>query len=161
MTLSAIHNPRPGMRRSRRGYSFTEVMFAVVVLGIGFIMLAAMFPVAIQQNASTNEETTAASIARGAAQYISTIADRHTMRPTDAGVTTNPPPMAPFTGILTTGTLPLPPVAQTIAPADVGSWNDVKGNLILPSDPRYAYVPFYSRATGSQMTFTARYWPSL
>jgi len=44
----------------RAGYSFTEVMFAVVVLGIGFIMIAAMFPVAIQQSQLTSEETTAA-----------------------------------------------------------------------------------------------------
>ena len=45
------------------GYSFTEVMFAVVVLGIGFIMIAAMFPVAISQSKLTQEETNAAAIA--------------------------------------------------------------------------------------------------
>src|SRR5205823_5837814 len=59
-------------RRSERhrGFSFTEIMFAVIILGVGFIMVAAIFPVAIQQAKSTSEETTAAAVARGAATYI-------------------------------------------------------------------------------------------
>src|SRR5213593_3857396 len=48
----------------RKGFSFAEVMFAVIVLGIGFIMIAAIFPVAIQQSKATNDETTAAAIAK-------------------------------------------------------------------------------------------------
>ena len=33
-----------------RGFSFTEVLFAVIILGIGFIMIAAIFPVALMQS---------------------------------------------------------------------------------------------------------------
>ena len=137
--------------RFRAGYSFTEVMFAVVVLGIGFIMIAAMFPVAISQSAATSEESVGASIARGAVQHISAIAGRSTMRATDAGVTTAPPPVAPFTGIYTPTPAagPEPALGYPIVPANTGSWQAVKGNLILQTDPRYAYVPFYSRKTGS------------
>src|SRR5436309_10144680 len=47
-----------------KGFSFAEVMFAVIVLGIGFIMIAAIFPVAIQQSKATNDETTAAATAK-------------------------------------------------------------------------------------------------
>ena len=57
---SKIRNPKSKMG----GYSFPEVLFAVVVLGIGFIMLAAVFPVALQQSKSTLDETRAAAIAR-------------------------------------------------------------------------------------------------
>src|SRR5437868_461177 len=56
------------------GYSFPEVMFAVVVLGIGFIMLAAVFPVALQQSKSSLDETKASAIARRAANYLQSIA---------------------------------------------------------------------------------------
>src|SRR5438477_2700389 len=55
--LSTIHYPR-------RGFSFAEVMFAVIILGIGFIMIAAIFPVAIQQGKATNDETTGAANAK-------------------------------------------------------------------------------------------------
>src|SRR6478752_1573982 len=40
----------------RRAFSFAEILFAVMILGIGFIMVAAMFPVAIRQTQSTVED---------------------------------------------------------------------------------------------------------
>src|SRR5688572_31350501 len=57
-------------RSARRGFSFTEVLFAVMILGVGFIMVAAIFPVAIQQARTTSEEGNAAAIARGAVSFI-------------------------------------------------------------------------------------------
>src|SRR3954462_7619634 len=64
--------PRPSslLPRSRRGFTFTEVMFAVILLGIGFIMLAGMFPVAIQQTQTNVEESKGSTIARSAAHYM-------------------------------------------------------------------------------------------
>ena len=44
----------------RSGFSFAEVMFAVVLLGIGFIMIAAVFPVGIKQSKNSLDQTTAA-----------------------------------------------------------------------------------------------------
>src|SRR4051794_17151072 len=55
---------------TRRGFTFTEVMFAVILLGIGFIMLAGMFPVAIQQTQTNVEESTASTLAQAAAHYL-------------------------------------------------------------------------------------------
>ena len=49
---------------SRSGFSFTEVLFAVMILGIGFIMIAGIFPVAISQTASSQEETAGAALLR-------------------------------------------------------------------------------------------------
>src|SRR3954454_3865971 len=60
-----------GIRRRRQhGFSFAEVMFAVIILGVGFIMVAALFPVAIRQSKSTADETSAAAIARAGAAFL-------------------------------------------------------------------------------------------
>ena len=40
-----------------RHSTFIEVLFAVILLGIGFIMIAGIFPVAIQQTAAVSDET--------------------------------------------------------------------------------------------------------
>src|SRR5947209_11960518 len=56
--------------RSRRAISFAEILFAVMILGIGFIMVAAMFPVAIKQTQLTGQETNAATLATDAADMI-------------------------------------------------------------------------------------------
>src|SRR5688572_3759849 len=72
-------------RRSaaRRGFSFTEVLFAVMILGVGFIMVAAIFPVAIQQAQTSTEETTSAAVSRGAINYLEKVATNSTMPATN------------------------------------------------------------------------------
>lgn len=52
---------------ARGGFSVVEVMFAIVVLGIGFIMVAAIFPVGIQQGRAAVDDTTGRTIAQEAA----------------------------------------------------------------------------------------------
>jgi hypothetical protein len=127
----------------RAGYSFTEVMFAVVVLGIGFIMIAAMFPVAISQSKTTSEETSASAIARGGVNYLDTIATGRNMPPTDAANPTQPALVVPFIGT------PAAAPPYTMTPAGTGSWQAIRGSLVLAADPRYAFVPMYRRETGS------------
>ena len=64
-------NPPQGRRRrSAAGFSFTEVLFAVMILGIGFIMIAAIFPVALSQTKLTTEEAAAATQTVGAVHYL-------------------------------------------------------------------------------------------
>src|SRR5215210_7149339 len=70
MTLRLSSNIPPRRPRFAPGFSFTEVLFAVMILGVGFIMIAAIFPVAIQQTRTTGEESNAAAIARGAVKFI-------------------------------------------------------------------------------------------
>ena len=48
-------------------FSLVEVLFAVMILGIGFIMVAAIFPVGIQQGRDAIDDTTGRTIARAAA----------------------------------------------------------------------------------------------
>src|SRR4051812_32414628 len=77
-TMQLSHSTPPAdrrpARRPRRGFAFTEILFAVMVLALGFIMIAAMFPVTIRQTQSTMEEATAASVAKGAMDYLQTVA---------------------------------------------------------------------------------------
>jgi hypothetical protein len=49
------------------------VLFAVVVLGIGLIMIAGVFPVAIQQSKATADETVAATAARAGLAVVTAL----------------------------------------------------------------------------------------
>ena len=115
----AIQLP-PARRRPRRaGFSFVEVLFAVMILGIGFIMLAGIFPVAMQQTADTQDETIGAAIARGA-------------------VTT----FESFPGLSNVFSSATP---GTVIRLEGGAWNAIKGNQILPQDSRYGWVAMLKR----------------
>ena len=48
-----------------------------MILGIGFIMVAAVFPVAIKQTEETLEETTGASVAKSGGELFACIAGTH------------------------------------------------------------------------------------
>ena len=167
----------PCRRRRRpaaRGFSFTEILFAVMILGIGFIMVAAMFPVAIRQTEATNQETIAASLGRAGSNCFSKIA-------------TIPWPINPPTNVATTSlllptfavvslpaastyTLPANQTVMTI-PGQVWTlydsrdiwkfggvnhnaylWASTAYNFIQPGDSRFAWVGMYRRdliATGT------------
>lgn len=53
LTLARPHRRND---RARRGFTFMEILFAVMILGIGFIMIAAMFPAALRQTQANVEE---------------------------------------------------------------------------------------------------------
>lgn len=140
------------VRPVRSGYSFVEVMFAVVVLGVGFIMLAAMFPVAMSQQQSSQQESNAAALARSAFARINAIAftkldpvsllpvadAEQNMPATEATALPTRAPFVPFDKLETA-------VAGT---ENHGRFHAMSGDLILPGDRRYAFVPFYQREFG-------------
>ena len=193
-----MRDPVPVAARSRRrrlgraGFSFAEVLFAVIILGIGFILVAAIFPVAIQQTQSSAEDAAGAAAARQAAAAIAELTAPAGNVYTSAanvtsgfsgpvtqltGATANPQYtpvpqntaalLTPPTGINAVASLPLfpPTVKNYVLPASPGSgvvpppavvaafsgprWDAIRGNVILQTDPRYAYVPFYRRENGS------------
>ena len=131
-----------GRSLSARGFSFTEVLFAVMILGIGFIMVAAIFPVAIQQARTTTEETTGAAVARGAANVLEKVASNSTMP-----VTNNVVVSANFDGVAAPAASGQPATNFTLAMA-------LQGSAILGADTRYAWVPFYRRAGNPTDTST-------
>jgi len=165
-THNATHNA---------GFSFAEVMFAVVILGIGFIMVAAVFPVAIKQGQATSEESFTATIARNGSNYLDPLGQRapvtfpsgaivHAMFATDLminagaanppkGTAENPPTRVlevPAQGSLTSR-------GKLIALGDLRLFEDSDnpliemqrregtGNAIVADDNRFAWVPMYRR----------------
>ena len=152
-------------RLTRRAFSFAEVMFAVVILGIGFIMVAAVFPVAIRQTQTTGEENTAASAARTAASVMTslpaTIPNPYNLQWYSAGNTAAPAAGTPAS-VVTLSLFP-PTVKNYVIGSNVGSvappsivvpfvgprWDLVKANIISNTDPRFSYVPFYRRDNNS------------
>jgi type II secretory pathway pseudopilin PulG len=118
-----------GRRSSRgvgaRGFSFTELLFAVMIMGIGFIMIAAIFPASLNQTKSNYDESVSASAARAAVASLSRIALKEQL----------PPTVAPFY------VTPL----QRVTGAGKQVAEAVEKNMISPADPRYAWVGFYHR----------------
>lgn len=104
-------------------------MFAVITLGIGLIMLAAIFPVAIQQTRLSTEETSAAAISRVGMSAMIELGNVGT------GIATLLPP---------TGTVS-PNYPGEVSVLSTTAWNAIRGNLVLTADPRYAWVPLYRR----------------
>jgi Tfp pilus assembly protein PilV len=118
------------------GFNFVEVLFAVMILGVGFIMVAAIFPVALVQTKLTQEETAGTSIARGGANYMEQIATGQLMPATGAGIDKYI--------TLTNGTRQRVPNdgAQVWA---LDAKLAARGSLLTSADPRLAWVPFYRR----------------
>jgi prepilin-type N-terminal cleavage/methylation domain-containing protein len=134
------HIPFVATRR-RRGFSFTEVLFAVMILGIGFIMVAAIFPVAIQQSRTTSEETTGAAVARGAAAVLEKVATNSTMPATGLA---NTVVCGEFDGFP-------PPIGLATVPDQFTLSRSIRGSVTVAADPRFAWVPFYRRSGEPQL----------
>jgi prepilin-type N-terminal cleavage/methylation domain-containing protein len=128
LTSAARFGQRP-TAHGQRGFTFTEILFAVIILGIGFIMLAAIFPVALQQTKSSTEDTVSAAVSRSALRYMEDLGQQK-----DASA-------VPL--MVSTGGVVMPLTTSGVL------WNAVSGNMIVPNDPRYAWVPLYSRAANS------------
>lgn len=107
-----------------RGFSFTELLFAVMILGIGFILIAAVFPVGLSQSKANFDETHSASLARSAAAEIGKIANKSVF-----GSSVVFPLQLPNSNIFPTSMI-------------------AHDNMISPSDPRYAWVGLYRRVPG-------------
>ncbi len=122
----------------RSAFTFIEVMFAVILLGIGFIMVAAMFPVAISQTRANVEETAGSIIAPGAVGALNrSLTDRLA------------PPTGPVNAIGAVWSFrdSRMAAAYTQARADA-LWNAVRGNTIQTRDDRYGWVPMFKRNDG-------------
>src|SRR5207244_9635820 len=122
--------PRAGLGFSP-GFSFVEVLFVVMILGIGFIMAAAIFPVAIQQTQNASDESVSASVAWNALTVIQA-------KFSDAEL---PPVGAP------------PPCREDLYPAVVRSFRDPQARslpTLLKGQPTNRYKTGRS-ATGTNL----------
>jgi type II secretory pathway pseudopilin PulG len=169
---SKIINKKSKIRPA--AFTFAEVLFAVIVLGIGFIMIAAVFPVAITQSKATKEETTAASVVQQGIELISQAGQLNAsgwqwngapQPPLAAGSGRWTDQALPHTYPFLSGTFSGPPLIDLTGyfPAEVyrGDMKPIstydknpyvervaemlRSSRINPSDPRFAWVAFYRR----------------
>ncbi len=125
---NVTHNTRA------RGFSFVEILFAVMILGIGFIMLAAMFPVAIVQQQATIGEANAQAVARGVMQSVQAFFD----------------PRLPSANPLPVSSIPIAPAVATVEftaqpPAAPFTFDPFFSSRVIASDPRFAWAPLYQK----------------
>lgn len=109
-----------------RAFTFIEVLFAIIILGIGLIMIAAMLPVAIKNNEDTLRETAGRAVAEAGFNYIRAVASDANLPATVNVVQT------------ITGTQP--PLFE-----DDNAAGGIRGNIISSADRRFAFIPFYQR----------------
>ena len=118
-----------------RGFSIVEVMFAIMILGVGFIMVAAIFPVAIQQSQANVDESTGRSVAMtGAVQTANAM--RMLVLPADqaALTTVNAALVAEFHRV------------AEILPAAATVQQLINTSSIYQGDPRFGWTSFYQCA---------------
>jgi hypothetical protein len=142
-TCARRYGDRPGnqfCRPRHGGFSFVEILFAVMILGTGFILIAGIFPVAISQTQANGDETIAATTAREAVAIIATLPNTSVLMASDGNVHRFGPSATPIT--------------STFGDPDLALWNELNGDQILSEDPRYAWVPFYCRRDDASAQIT-------
>ena len=149
--ISPMHRNSFSIRLARsrtRGFTFIEILFAIMVLGIGFIMVAAMFPAALLQTRATVDDSTASGV------WI----DMHRKMTEMAKSPVTPVPALPAKPLyILDQALPAP--SSSTAPQIVFSFNDTRvpqairmqmsqwlgSNALVHQDLRYACIPFFRR----------------
>ncbi|MGE5609320.1 MAG: type IV pilus modification PilV family protein [Bacillota bacterium] len=134
---------------NRRGFTFTEVLFAVMLLGIGFIMVAAIFPVAIQQSQANRDDTNGIIVAKAGAKIMQSVTfnDFELMPGTSFPYPYDIDKYQYVGGPLIGGWGIVRPFNDlntyvgSVPAAKYTLFDKIKGNLINKSDPRYAWVP--------------------
>jgi hypothetical protein len=142
-------------------------MFAVIILGIGFIMVAALFPVAIQQTQASSNDVVATAYANELSQSLSSVLSSTDLPPTgqsSAGAVPCYASIGPVqagnysgpTSAIATSTLfavnPFANTTPTPPPYVASPWtagNKVTGAIINSTNPQYGCVLFYSRDEGN------------
>lgn len=122
-----------------RAFTFAEIMFAVMILGIGFILVAAMFPVAIRETQSTVEDLGGITEAHRGESIIQQLG------PTFAGTANTTTPGKPYAYVYSPANGSISsPLCTFFCSANATlptPYNLVKGNLINKQDPRFAWIP--------------------
>ncbi|MGD0389437.1 MAG: hypothetical protein ABSC42_10835 [Tepidisphaeraceae bacterium] len=124
-------------------FTFIEVLFAVILLGIGFIMIAGVFPVAIQQTAAVSDETQGTLLAHDAIKKIQAVADGM-VNGTASTLTLFPATgtsAAPQVWAITTSS---PPTYIMTTPF-TGLMAALGADSFFTADHRYGWVGFYRR----------------
>jgi prepilin-type N-terminal cleavage/methylation domain-containing protein len=170
---SSPRSPRP-LRCDRfspahSGFTFLEVLFAVTIIGVGVIMLAGIFPVALQQSQANLAESAAIPMSRDAVRDLQVAATNYVPQVTGtANLLTFPPTYdATHSPPQAITAYPIMPIPNELI--QIGGINYAQSNLlplitaipnsnlanaavlaspgggVLSSDRRFAWVGFYKR----------------
>ena len=146
----APHRPTPATRPigRRGGFTFIEVMFAVMILGFGVIMIAAMLPVALRQTQTARESVAGTATCEGG---FHTLEAAYALRDTSGTTIYNLPGTYQNTANTNVpaaaGDLPeastFPAYRATTETAVVPLFLATLGDRVDSSDPKTAFIPFY------------------
>ena len=141
-----MHNKlqnRSGRSHRSLAFTFVEVLFAIMILGIGFIMIAGMLPVAIRQSEETQSDVTARAITDSAyAQLTSMVTSVTSATAELPDSTLYVPDRALYTGAPFLFT----PAQNTPA---VNLFSTIRGNTQSSSDGRFAYTTLLRRTSAT------------
>jgi type II secretory pathway pseudopilin PulG len=136
--------------KRRGGFTFLEVLFAVMILGIGMIMVAAMFPAGIKQTQANVEDTAFMALGRGMARTMQQMGGDTLLNPqTVSGVKYN----HSLDYYLRPADMAAPGAPRVYSfndprgalPNQAALWNYVRGNMVLTADPSYGFALLFSR----------------
>jgi hypothetical protein len=118
------------VRAARPAFTFLEVLFAVIIVGIGFIMIAAIFPVAISQTQANVSEATGIAVGRDAIRYL----QGQLALPIPPGTTG---PSLPVTTEIPSSNYPVIVPMQAVPGLNL--------NQVLTADRRFTWTALYRR----------------
>lgn len=137
-------------------FTFIEVLFAIIILGIGSIMLAGMLPVAIKQSSDTRNEITGRAVAeagfahvRAAVAVYNSLGDSNALTNPSTAALPSGMPIASVSGRvvpLTHAVINLAAnVGTSAAPEELYAVRDITGSRLFSSDRRFQWTAFYAR----------------
>lgn len=149
-------SPTAAQRIQRRaGFTFTEIMFAVILLGIGFIMIAGMFPVAIQQTRGAVEDTTAAGVAQAAVRHLEQVWTHEKLICSDQdGDIADRPLVWSILDRADSSSLGQEGPKRSKADLQEGLfelWRRYRGSTVHAQNPRYAWTALYRRGGNANL----------
>jgi type II secretory pathway pseudopilin PulG len=138
---------------SARGFSFVEILFAVMILGIGTIMIASLLPVGVRQSQLTAETAAGINAHDCGVRYIDAAAKNGDLARAASGGD------FPHTEI---GAITDPRPAQVVPWSTYGNQrhalHSTLGNRTVATDPRFAWLGMYQREGSTTTVTPARFW---
>jgi type II secretory pathway pseudopilin PulG len=141
-------SPRSRRLGGKSAFTFLEILFAVIILGTGFIMLAGLFPAAIQQTQANVSETAGSTVGRDALRDIQAAVGNYVAPPVAGAAllmlppTNNPNPVAPFANLPVASYVVMPIPNETVevpSPGQLFGYSTLFGTAptILPTANPY------------------------
>ncbi|MEM8874171.1 MAG: prepilin-type N-terminal cleavage/methylation domain-containing protein [Planctomycetota bacterium] len=144
MKYSPRTNPSRSAALATRGFTFVEVMFATVILGIGLIMVAALLPVGMRQTTETADNVTGRAIAENGFFTLQAAANEDVLAVNSGG--------GNFIGYFPIG-FPVTEDLSDIASADDIGEQVAVGTMLVDSTDLDDYVDSFADPTNGYVTF--------